>query len=37
VGDHIMTGSFTRQFPIARGDRFRAEFDGIGAVEATFV
>ena len=36
AGDHIMTGSFTRQFPIARGDRIRAEFDRIGAVEATF-
>jgi len=37
AGDHIMTGSFTRQFPIARGDRIRAEFDRIGPVEATFV
>ena len=37
AGDHIMTGSFTRQFPIARGDRIRAEFEGIGAAEATFI
>jgi len=36
TGDHIMTGSFTRQFPIARGDHIRAEFDRIGAAEATF-
>ena len=37
AGDHIMTGSFTRQFPIARGDRVRTEFEHVGAVEATFV
>jgi 2-keto-4-pentenoate hydratase len=37
AGDHIMTGSFTRQFPIARGDRIRTEFEGVGAVEAAFV
>lgn len=36
AGDHIMTGSFTRQFPIARGDRVRTEFERVGAVEATF-
>jgi 2-keto-4-pentenoate hydratase len=36
AGDHIMTGSFTRQFPIARGDRIRTEFERLGAVEATF-
>jgi 2-keto-4-pentenoate hydratase len=36
AGDHIMTGSFTRQFPIAAGDRIRTEFARIGAVEATF-
>ena len=33
AGDLIMTGSFTRQFPLAPGDRVRAEFSGIGAVE----
>ena len=32
-----MTGSFTRQFPIARGDRIRAEFERVGVVEAVFV
>jgi 2-keto-4-pentenoate hydratase len=36
AGDHIMTGSFTRQFPITRGDRVRTEFERVGAVEATF-
>ncbi len=36
AGDHIMTGSFTRQFPIARGDRIRAEFERLGVAEATF-
>jgi 2-keto-4-pentenoate hydratase len=33
AGDLIMSGSFTRQFPIAPGDRVRADFAGIGAVE----
>ena len=33
AGDLIMTGSFTRQFPLAPGDHVRAEFSGIGAVE----
>ena len=36
AGDHIMTGSFTRQFPIARGDRVRTEFERVGVVDATF-
>ena len=36
AGDHIMTGSFTRQFLIAPGDRIRTEFEGLGPVEATF-
>jgi 2-keto-4-pentenoate hydratase len=36
AGDHIMTGSFTRQFLVARGDRVRTEFERLGAVEATF-
>ena len=36
AGDHIMSGSFTRQFPIARGDRVRTEFERVGVVEATF-
>jgi 2-keto-4-pentenoate hydratase len=37
AGDHIMTGSFTRQFPIARGDRVRTEFERVGLVEAAFL
>ena len=37
AGDHIMSGSFTRQFLIAPGDRIRTEFERLGAVEATFV
>jgi 2-keto-4-pentenoate hydratase len=36
AGDHVMTGSFTRQFPIARGDRIRTEFERVGVVEAVF-
>ncbi len=34
AGEIIMTGSFTRQFPIRPGDVIRTEFSGIGAVEA---
>jgi len=34
AGDYIMSGSFTRQFPLARGDRIEAAFDGIGSVAA---
>jgi 2-keto-4-pentenoate hydratase len=33
-GEIIMTGSFTRQFPIAPGDRIRTEFAGVGVVES---
>lgn len=33
AGDIIMTGSFTRQFPIRPGDSIRTVFSGIGAVE----
>lgn len=33
AGDIVMTGSFTRQFPIAPGDRVQVSFSGIGAVE----
>jgi 2-keto-4-pentenoate hydratase len=33
AGEIVMSGSFTRQFPIARGDRIRVDFAGIGAVE----
>jgi 2-keto-4-pentenoate hydratase len=34
AGDYIMSGSFTRQFPLAAGDRIAATFDGIGTVTA---
>jgi 2-keto-4-pentenoate hydratase len=37
AGDYIMSGSFTRQFPLAQGDRIEAMFDGIGAVTASVV
>ena len=33
AGEIIMTGSFTRQFPIAPGDRIRSDFTGVGVVE----
>lgn len=33
AGEIVMTGSFTRQFPIAAGDRIRVEFSGVGVVE----
>jgi 2-keto-4-pentenoate hydratase len=32
-----MSGSFTRQFPLGRGDRIEAVFDGIGALDASVV
>ena len=35
AGEILMTGSFTRQFPIAPGDRIQTKFSGIGTVEAT--
>jgi 2-keto-4-pentenoate hydratase len=34
-GDLIMTGSFTRQFPLNSGDRVRTSFAEIGSVEAS--
>jgi 2-keto-4-pentenoate hydratase len=34
-GDIVMTGSFTRQFPIAPGDRVHVSFSGIGDVETS--
>jgi 2-keto-4-pentenoate hydratase len=37
AGDYIMSGSFTRQFPLGRGDRIEAVFDGIGVVAASVV
>jgi 2-keto-4-pentenoate hydratase len=35
AGDFIMSGSFTRQFPLAQGDRIEAAFAGIGTVSAS--
>lgn len=35
AGEIVMSGSFTRQFPINPGDRIRTEFSGIGAVETS--
>jgi 2-keto-4-pentenoate hydratase len=35
AGDYIMSGSFTRQFPINPGDTIRAEFSGVGDVETS--
>jgi 2-keto-4-pentenoate hydratase len=37
AGDYVMSGSFTRQFPLSRGDRIAAAFAGIGEVAASFV
>ena len=34
AGDLVMTGSFTRQFPLARGDRVETVLEGVGAVSA---
>lgn len=35
AGDYIMSGSFTRQFPLKQGDRIEATFAGIGTVTAS--
>jgi 2-keto-4-pentenoate hydratase len=37
ASDYIMSGSFTQQFSLGRGDRIEAVFDGIGAVTASVV
>jgi 2-keto-4-pentenoate hydratase len=37
AGDYVMSGSFTRQFPLKPGDRIEASFDGIGHVAAGVV
>jgi 2-keto-4-pentenoate hydratase len=37
AGDLIMTGSFTRQFPIEPGDRIDVDFTGIGSVETRMI
>jgi 2-keto-4-pentenoate hydratase len=36
AGDLVMTGSFTRQFPLASGDRVETSFTGLGKVAAAF-
>jgi len=36
-GEIIMSGSFTRQFPIEPGDRIHVSFDGIGDVRASML
>ena len=33
AGEIVMSGSFTRQFPLRPGDKVRCEFSGVGAVE----
>ncbi len=35
VGELIMSGSFTRQFPIEQGDNIHVDFAGIGAVQVS--
>lgn len=35
-GDLIMSGSFTRQYQVAKGDRVRTEFTALGPVEIEF-
>ncbi|HEX9842282.1 MAG TPA: fumarylacetoacetate hydrolase family protein [bacterium] len=36
VGQRILSGSFSRPLPIARGDRWETRFSGIGSVAARF-
>jgi 2-keto-4-pentenoate hydratase len=36
AGELVMTGSFTRQFPLAQGDRVETSFEGLGKVTAAF-
>jgi len=36
AGEIVMTGSFIRQFAVAQGDSFHADFDGVGVVEVRF-
>ena len=35
AGDFVMSGSFTRQFPILPGNKIRCDFSGVGAVETS--
>lgn len=36
AGNRIMSGSFTKQYPIARGDRIETRFTPFGTVQAAF-
>jgi 2-oxo-hept-3-ene-1,7-dioate hydratase len=36
AGQRIMTGSFTKPMPVARGDTYETSFSGIGTVRASF-
>ncbi len=36
AGMKVMSGSFTRQYPLSRGDRIEARFDPVGPVRAEF-
>ena len=36
AGELIMSGSFTKQYLIEKGDKVRTDFDGIGIVDAQF-
>ena len=35
-GDMIMSGSFTKQYSVSKGDTVRADFTGLGAVDIAF-
>jgi 2-keto-4-pentenoate hydratase len=37
AGDYVMTGTCLTPVPVAAGDRFKADFDVLGALEAEFV
>jgi 2-keto-4-pentenoate hydratase len=37
AGMKVMSGSFTRQYPLSRGDRIEARFDPVGPVRAEFL
>jgi 2-keto-4-pentenoate hydratase len=37
AGELVLSGAFTAAAPASRGDSFRAEFSGLGTVEARFV
>ena len=36
AGDLVMSGSFTRQFPLAAGDKVETDFEGLGKATAEF-